>query len=348
LLAAAVATLGAAACSDVDILGSSADEVTGERTWKLSPDALAAGKQVKLAYDAAPLWTGSSACSGRLREGARDLGVFLGDRFSAIDTVGGYACRKNTADSKRMSVHGTGRALDLMISTVSGGADTVHGDPIANYLVQNAQRIGIQLIIWNHTVWRANGTNTAPYTGPIPHIDHIHVELTSEAASRLTPWFQTKTTDDASIEASVDASMPDADRDAGNVDDDDASVDPEPEIDAAVDAAKPEPAKKDASAPDAATTTPKDPDEGTSPQDPGGPADGYSFEVPDGEPAKEDAIGPRSKHSSSASADDGETTQSHGCSAAPVERGSLASFGLAMVIGLGGFVRRRAKRDRRL
>ena len=57
------------------------------------------------------------------------------------------------------------------------------------WLVMNAQRIGVQLIIWNRMVWRSNGSNTGPYTGPNPHTDHIHVEITNVAARKGTPWF---------------------------------------------------------------------------------------------------------------------------------------------------------------
>ncbi|HEX3139904.1 MAG TPA: hypothetical protein VHQ87_07605, partial [Rhizobacter sp.] len=87
----------------------------------------------------------------------------------------------------------TGRALDIMIPTVGGKANGAVGDRIANWLVENAQAIGVQYIIWNHVRWAASyaaGRKVAPYTGPVPHIDHIHVEINNAGAARSTPWFQ--------------------------------------------------------------------------------------------------------------------------------------------------------------
>jgi hypothetical protein len=357
LLAAGLVASAIAGCSGDDLLGSSESEIGGERTWKLSPDAVAAGKAVRVEYDAAPVWRGTSACSGKLREGARALGEFLSDRYVAIDTVGGYACRRNTADSSRMSVHGTGRALDLMIPKRGGAADSARGDIIANWLVMNAQRIGVQLIIWNHTVWRSNGTNTDAYGGPNPHIDHIHVELTNVAARKGTPWFATMDDGDA---GSMDASrMID-----GAADDDDASTTPTPTPDAS-----PPPPPKDAGTkdsggtpavdaspaptPDSGTGTPDDdepelqgqpgslpPDEA----DPGGNADGYDFEVPEGESAPEDALGPQSKRRSS-SASDEEVTESQGCSATPLTTTRNGSFALFGVLGIALALTRRSKRS---
>lgn len=362
LLAAGLVASAIAGCSGDDLLGSSESEIAGDRTWKLSPDAVAAGRVVRVEYDSAPVWRGTSACSGKLREGARALGTFLSDRYAAIDTVGGYACRRNTADSSRMSVHGTGRALDLMIPKKGGGADSVRGDIIANWLVQNAQRIGVQLIIWNHTVWRSNGSNTGPYTGPNPHTDHIHVELTNVAARMGTPWFASMDEGDASMDAGrmIDGAIDD--------DDDDASTPPTPKPDAStppkdagtkdsgsvtptVDAGPP-------STPDSGSSTPSTPDPDDEPDlqgqpgslppdeaDPGGNADGYDFEVPEGnESAPDDALGPTSKRRSP-SASDEDATESKGCSASPMTTTRDTSFALFGVLGIALALTRRSKRS---
>ncbi len=91
-----------------------------------------------------------------------------------------------------LSVHSIGRAIDLMIPTIGGDADNTAGDAVANWLVENAQRIGVQLVIWDRSSWnasRAPGAKLNPYTGPIPHVDHIHMELSLDAANRRTPFF---------------------------------------------------------------------------------------------------------------------------------------------------------------
>ena len=189
--------IAATSCSSAETGGgeTTEDELTTTRAgvdrWSLPPAVSAAGARLRLRYEDAPAWDSGRHCLGSLREGAQDLGRQMMRRYDAIASVGGYACRPNTADSSRTSVHGTGRALDIMIPThgANGRADTAAGDPIANWLVVNAASIGVQLIIWNHTMWRANGTNEAPYTGPNPHVDHLHVEINERAASRGTPFF---------------------------------------------------------------------------------------------------------------------------------------------------------------
>ena len=79
-----------------------------------------------------------------------------------------------------------------MIPTVSGRANSAVGDPIANWLVQNAELIGVQYIIWNRTKWNASkrGRKHGRYGGPSPHIDHIHAELNLDGARQRTAWFQ--------------------------------------------------------------------------------------------------------------------------------------------------------------
>lgn len=364
LLAVGLVASAIAGCSGDDLLGSESSEIAGERTWKLSPDAIAAGRVVRVTYDAAPAWRGQAACSGALREGTRALGTFLSDRYAAIDTVGGYACRRNTADTSRMSVHGTGRALDLMIPKKGGGADSARGDIIANWLVMNAQRIGVQLIIWNRTVWRANGTNASAYSGPHPHDDHIHVEVTNVAARKGTPWFASMDDGDAGV---MDASLVTD----GATDDDDDDVDasiPTPKPDASTPPPPKDAGTKDSGSVtpdiDAGTTPPPDPDPGNgdttddepelqgqegslAPEeaDPGGAADGYDFEVPEGESAPDDALEPTSRRRSSSASDD-ELSENKGCSAAPISTTRGTSFAVFGVLGLAlALTSRRTKRS---
>ena len=79
-----------------------------------------------------------------------------------------------------------------MIPRVGGRANSAIGDPIANWLVQNATAIGVQYLIWNRVSWNGHikAPKDRPYTGPNPHTDHIHVELNHDGAGRKTPWFQ--------------------------------------------------------------------------------------------------------------------------------------------------------------
>ena len=123
-------------------------------------------------------WSGGRSCAGALKSGSRSVGDALEAKFSAIAKVEGYACRPNTANRSQLSMHGTGRALDLFVSKAGG-------DAVANYLVKNANQLGVQLVIWKRTLWKVTpgGGSSRAYGGPNPHTDHIHAELTRAAAS---------------------------------------------------------------------------------------------------------------------------------------------------------------------
>jgi hypothetical protein len=79
-----------------------------------------------------------------------------------------------------------------MIPTHDGDADNDLGDPIGNYLIEHAEEIGIQYIIWDRWTWngaRPAGSKERMYGGAHPHHDHLHVEVSLEAADMNTAWF---------------------------------------------------------------------------------------------------------------------------------------------------------------
>lgn len=60
------------------------------------------------------------------------------------------------------------------------------GNEVADWLVQNAAELGVQLVIWDGTIWSVARTPTGshrPYTGPSPHRDHLHVELNESGSA---------------------------------------------------------------------------------------------------------------------------------------------------------------------
>lgn len=160
--------------------------------WSLPADVQRIGNRQHLAYDAAGPWDGGAHCGGGLLRGTARFGDFLLEEFPALRSYGGYSCRQNTADASQMSVHGTGRALDLFVPMDDGRADNDAGDPVANWLVTHSEDVGVQYIIWDRTDWGAHrdAPKTSDYGGPNPHIDHIHMELTDEGAAQETPWFE--------------------------------------------------------------------------------------------------------------------------------------------------------------
>lgn len=174
---------------DGDGTGTTESGISVAGRWKLPADVRAAGARARVSYDDGPAWN-SRLCAGGLRSGTQKLRAHLDQKFPDITSLQGYACRANTANTSRMSIHGTGRALDIFIPRSGSAADNTKGDKVANYLVANAQELQIQYMIWDRTQWRANGSNDAAYTGPNPHTDHLHVEITEEAASRNAPWYR--------------------------------------------------------------------------------------------------------------------------------------------------------------
>ncbi len=201
-LAAAGALLltACAAGTDHDVLPAHVDPcdlaqveqaVSRAGPWALPPDVRAAGERQYIRYDDAPAWDGGRNCGGTFYPGTRALGDYLVRTFPGARSYGGYSCRPNTANTSKTSVHGTGRAIDLFVPLHAGDADNDLGDPIANWLVENAQQIGVQYIVWDRWQWSGSrsGRKDSSYGGPHPHHDHLHIELTHDGANRRTPWF---------------------------------------------------------------------------------------------------------------------------------------------------------------
>jgi hypothetical protein len=193
----ALASVGCAADElDSDDWDESNDvgEISVAGRWIPSSSATAAADRQYARYDDAPSWSGGRNCGGSLLVGTREVGDYLRGAFRGVRSYDGYACRANTANTAQTSIHGTGRALDVFIPTLSGGAaDNTVGDAVANWVIANAASLGVQLVIWDRSIWnasRAPGTKLRAYGGPHPHNDHLHIELNADGAARRTTWFR--------------------------------------------------------------------------------------------------------------------------------------------------------------
>ncbi len=96
------------------------------------------------------------------------------------------------------SEHKEGRALDWAVSAFNANqaaevqsvtdwlTATVNGVPAAN-----ARRFGIMYMIWNHRIWGAYKLDQGwqPYTGPVPHTDHVHFSFGWNGAKKSTSWW---------------------------------------------------------------------------------------------------------------------------------------------------------------
>ncbi len=177
---------------DVAALGDTGEIAKDARAgrWSVPGGVRAQGLAQHVNYTGAPSWSGGRNCSGNLTAGARRLGELLVERFPGARHFEGYACRQ-IRGSSGMSVHGTGRAVDVFVPLDGGQADNDLGDPVANWLIENAEQIGVQLIIWDRTIW--NGSRRADqdrrYGGSHAHHDHLHIEITPQAARLETPFF---------------------------------------------------------------------------------------------------------------------------------------------------------------
>ncbi|MGM0558396.1 MAG: hypothetical protein ACQEVA_18570, partial [Myxococcota bacterium] len=151
--------------------------------WHLPPSVQTAGEHQRIDRDAA-----SSTCSGGPTQGAIEFGDRMRNRFGHLMDLGVtgegiqiYNCR-SVRGGTNSSVHGDGRAVDIFIpldSSEYNSANNAQGDVIANWLVENAERIGIQYIIWDRTQWRGyvSGQRDSCYSDPDKHDHHNHIHV---------------------------------------------------------------------------------------------------------------------------------------------------------------------------
>jgi hypothetical protein len=125
-------------------------------------------------------------CSGKAQPGTKNLSIVLLNRFDRSLSLGIYNCRPP-------STHSDGRAFDLGFPDgVTGMLPPLVFNPHPQGFValavlrQHAWDLGITELIWNRVRYSAAHPNGFPYSGPSPHVDHIHVGQTMTAALTLT------------------------------------------------------------------------------------------------------------------------------------------------------------------
>jgi hypothetical protein len=107
---------------------------------------------------------------------------FIIERYGSKGAAnwGIYNCR-TVRGASTTSLHGEGRALDVGFPL--GDPD---GDELLRRLLKVPGRLGVQAIIYERRIYSALSPDGRPYTGVAPHFDHLHIELTREAAQKLT------------------------------------------------------------------------------------------------------------------------------------------------------------------
>ena len=130
------------------------------------------------------------ACA-QAHTGTRQLDSYLRQRWPFLGAGGLFCCRQNSARTSvpKLSVHAIGRAIDLMVPLENGDADNGRGDQVANWLVENAEFIGIQRVIWDKKYWNGERGFGNLSSSSLSHTNHIHVELSIDGAYARTPFF---------------------------------------------------------------------------------------------------------------------------------------------------------------
>lgn len=133
-------------------------------------------------------WHGCSDCAAGPQPGARALLAWLLGAYGRGESLGIYNCR-NVRGAGSLSIHSCGRALDFDPDGTRGGrgaASFAVGREIVGRLGEHGNRLGVQAVIYNRTIWSRVSPGGRAYGGVHPHDDHLHIELTPTAASRLT------------------------------------------------------------------------------------------------------------------------------------------------------------------
>lgn len=93
--------------------------------------------------------------------------------------------------------HAEGRAWDWMV-LAANPEDAARADAVIAWLLSsdsaghaNAmfRRAGLQYIIWNNRIWSVRTKDWQPYTGPNPHIDHVHFSFGWDGALGKTTLY---------------------------------------------------------------------------------------------------------------------------------------------------------------
>lgn len=149
-----------------------------------------------VAVDVSMPYEGQTACDLTTKPGVADFATLMSRHYSRTDYHTVRPCLGDTSE------HYDGRALDWMLDA-SDPADKAIADAVTQWLTTAdgkgnvaaaARRFGIMYIIWNRKVWKSYRDSDiwTDYTGPVPHIDHIHFSFAWDGACKRTSWWTGK------------------------------------------------------------------------------------------------------------------------------------------------------------
>ncbi|GAB3434284.1 hypothetical protein GCM10027517_02180 [Phycicoccus ginsengisoli] len=156
-------------------------------------------KSLPSGLDLAEPYVGQSTCDPVAKPYVIAFGELLKSHYAPV-TRTTYGIGRNC--NSGVTEHSEGRALDWMVS-VNDPVQKAVADSVTQWLSAPdaqgrpgamARRFGIMYIIWNHKMWRAYAPERgwAPYTGSVPHTDHIHFSFSWDGAYGRTSWWTGK------------------------------------------------------------------------------------------------------------------------------------------------------------
>ena len=104
-------------------------------------------------------------------------------KVTGLPDLGIYNPRKIRGASG-WSVHAEGRAVDFA-ANANHPAQKAAADRYCQFLIDNAQPLQVQYLIWNRRSWKPD-RGWQRYQGTSPHTDHVHAELNRDGARTVT------------------------------------------------------------------------------------------------------------------------------------------------------------------
>lgn len=155
-------------------------------------------KALPSALDVASPYQAQRLCDPQAKPGVVAFAKLMSGYYKVGSSDWGIVRNCNSG----LTEHSEGRAWDWMLS-VNKPNEKAIADSVTQWLSAPdaqgrpgamARRFGIMYIIWNHKMWRAYdpARGWAPYTGPVPHTDHIHFSFSWDGAYGRTSWWTGK------------------------------------------------------------------------------------------------------------------------------------------------------------
>ncbi|MEP7036423.1 MAG: peptidoglycan-binding protein [Actinomycetota bacterium] len=145
-------------------------------------------KSLPVALDVSTPYEAQVSCDPRDKPGVIAFATLMKNNYKTGLTGISRTCSGDTSE------HYDGRALDWMLSVKDPNQKAIADSVVAWLSASNgamARRFGISYIIWNTKMWReyAPERGWAPYTGSVPHTDHIHFSFSWDGAMARTSWW---------------------------------------------------------------------------------------------------------------------------------------------------------------